>query len=297
MEWTVAQRHELALLLDAELSNPARAGAVAVSAGLKPPQPMGVEPSFCWLSRLVGAAVRDGKVDALIEAAAGAVSETTAVGLRGVHVDPEAETEYSEADAETLREEDETQKIDLPSPAILAPAAEPEAAPAAEPEAAAPRPMGTPAQAPPVDGAKSWFVRRVHVGAPLEVAAGDVFDVAVTLAIAAPGTIPTAPADAEPWAGAPVPLEVELWLEEGFAMAEGDLHRELSVPADETKTEMSWRVEAAGPLADGVDMTVRFFCAGYEVGRAKCFVQRKDADVEPRPGAPGALVVPDTILT
>ena len=289
MEWTVAQRHELALLLDRELSDAARAGAVARAAGLSAPTPMGVEPSFCWLSRLVREAAGAGKVESLIEAAEAAVSEAVAVDLRGLGVDPTADTGYSEADAETVREEDETQKMDLPKVAALA--AEP------EPGAAAPRPVGRPAEAPPIEGATAFFTRRVHISAPTDVAAGDVFDVSVTLAEAEAGTLATAPADAPAWAGAPLDLEVELWLEEGFSVADpGDLHRQISVAADEAKTELAWRLQAAGPLAGGVDVTVRFFCSGYEVGRAKAFVPERGAETEPRAGTPGAVVVPDTIL-
>jgi len=120
----------------------------------------------------------------------------------------------------------------------------------------------------------------------------------VTLSAAEPGSVATAPADAAPWSGAAVPMEVELWLEEAFAAEGTQLHSTLAVSPDEAKTEAQFELVAADPLADGVDVTVRFFVSGYEVGRARTFIQNRDLEaVEPRAGAPGAVVVPDTILS
>jgi hypothetical protein len=307
MTWTVEIRHKLTLLLNEELSNPRRGAAVARAAGLAWIGEQGSETSFQRLSRLVLAASVAGKLDALVDAAKPAVSEATRVALQGLLVDPSADTLRSEADAPTMREEDDT----IQAPAV--PAAEEDRTTdetdvgdddeedpplaAVEHEGAAPRPPGTPAQAPPTEGATSWFVRRVHVGAPTTTSPGAELRFTVTLTTADPASVATAPADATPYAGGPVPLEVELWLEEGWPADGQDLHRVISVGAADAETRVDFAVVAPRPLADGVDATVRFFVRGYEVGRARAFVINREAeDVQPRPSTPGAVVVPDTIL-
>ncbi|MCP4870790.1 MAG: hypothetical protein GY898_18970 [Proteobacteria bacterium] len=305
MTWTVLTRHELTLLLDRDLSDPRRSAAVARAAGVDASPPQGVESSFAHLSRLVLTAERAGKLDALVEAATTAVTEATRVELAGLHVDAGAETERSEADVPTVREEVET--IIEPTTPIADETAdetefadeddeEPEPA-GMEPEGAAPRPPGTPAQAPPTGGATSWLIRRAHVSAPTTTEAGAQLRLTVTLKAAEPGTVATAPADATLYAGGPVPLEVELWLEEGYPADGQDLHRTVPLGAEGEDLEVEFSVAVPSPLAEGVDATIRFFVHGYEVGRAKAFVPNRERDdVEPRPSTPGAVVVPDTIL-
>ncbi len=280
MSWTVDRRHELISLLEDDLADPLRSAAVARSAGLEPVAPQGAETAFEQLSRLVLSAQRAGKLDALVAAAEPAVTEATRVALQGLDVDPGAETDVSEADAPTQRDEADT---------IIAPYT--------EPEGAAPRPPGTPTAMAPSDGASSWLVRRVHVGGPTTVAAGGALELTVTLSAADAATVANAPDDATPYAGGAVPVEVELWLEEAFPADGVELHQTLSVDPASESAEIAFAAVAADPLSDGVDVTVRFFVRGHEVGRARAFVPNRDRDdVEPRASAPGAVVVPDTIL-
>jgi len=301
MTWTVLKRHELTVLLERELSNPSRGAAVARAAGLEPPALRGVEPSFQRLSRLVLAASAAGKLDALVEAASPVVSEATRVALAGLTVDAGADTEYAEEDQPTMREEADTilaavQPVEEPAPEASVAEVAPEPM-AVEPDGAAPRPPGTPAQAPPTDGAESWLIRRVHISTPTTTSAGAELRFTVTLKSAEPGTVATAPADATPYEGEPVPVEVELWLEEGFPADGQDLHRVVPVSPFVDVVEVEFVVMAPAPLAEGVDATVRFFVHGFEVGRARAFVPNRDReDVEPRPATPGAVVVPNTIL-
>lgn len=310
MTWTVLTRHALTLLLDRDLSDPQRSAEVARAAGLDAAGNQGVETSFARLSRLVLAASRAGKLDALVEAAGPVVTEATRVELSGLTVDSGAETEWSEADQPTMREEAET--ILEPTPPVADATADetehaedggedadedPEPATASEPEGSAPRPPGTPAQAPPTDGATSWLIRRAHVSAPTTTAAGEELRLTVTLKIADGGTVATAPAEAVAYAGEAVAVEVELWLEEGYPADGQDLHRVVSVSPAVDDVEVEFTVQVPSPLADGVDATVRFFVHGFEVGRARAFVPNRERDdVEPRPATPGAVVVPDTIL-
>jgi hypothetical protein len=307
MDWTVERRHELILVLERELVGAARMGALCRRAAIDGGPAQGAEGGFAFLSRVVIAAGREGRMDELVEAARGMVSEEAGASLDELMVDPAAETVWSEP--ETVRAEpsafafdtratDETILDDDPAGVSASDATvQDDEEPRVAPTEGLPRPAGTPAQAPPLDGASSYLVRRVHLGVPSQVAAGEAFDLQVTLAEAAPGSVPAAPAEAPPWTGDPVTVELELWLEEGYPADGAALQATLQVGAADPKTESIHRIVAAEPLSDGVDITVRFFVAGYEVGRGRTFVVNRDSsDAEPRPGAPGGLVIPDTIL-
>lgn len=277
MSLDVHARHRLASLLDRALSTPQRFGAACAGAGLKAPAPRGVEPGFSRVSAVLLASPSDDALAALVAAAAVSAPEL-AEALRA-ELAPEPEPEP----------EPEPDPDELATVRVLGKRHEAEDAP--------PRPAGTPAQAPSPEGATSWLVRRAHLSVPTTVRPGEVFDVGLTLVEPGAGAVPGAPADATPWEGE-ASVDWEMWLEEAFPAAEGaTLSGAMTVGAD-ARPEVTARIRAADPLADGVDVMVRFFLAGYEVGRARAFVPNGARDdVEPRPAAPGALAVPDTILS
>ncbi len=309
MDWSVARRHELICLLETELGTPPRFEALARAAGLPSPPLQGVEPPFARLSRLVRAAADAERLDELAEAAKGLVSPPMVARFDELLVDPGAETMWSEP--ETVRaepgdsaetdativtgEEDETIVDGAPAPTAAAGAT---SLPAPDPPRwAVPRPPGTPAQAAPTEGAESFLVRRVNLSLPAQVDPGQALSMRLVASAAAPGSVATAPADAVPFVGSPVKVEVELWLEDARPAEEAGDRAVLEVDPSAPKVETTFELVAADPLSEGVDVTARFFLAGYEVGRARAFVpNRGRTGEEQRSGAPGALVIPDTIL-
>jgi hypothetical protein len=316
MHWSVARRHELISLLERELASPPRFEALSLAAGLPAPPARGVEPPSCRLSRLVRIAEAAGRIDELAEAAQGMVSDPTADLIGELLVDPVAETIWSEPEtvraeppppvAEEPAETDETiitgEEIETIVDGMSAPPpprpAGPDQLPAPDPPRwAVPRPPGTPAQAPPTEGARSWLIRRVNLGLPSQIGAGEAIELRLTLALAAPGTVPSAPSIAVPWAGPPVAVEAELWLQEAWPAEGTEPVTRIEVDPAAAKVETLFRLVAAEPLSEGVDVAVRFYLAGYEVGRGRAFVPNRERPEADQPaGAPGALVIPDTIL-
>ena len=319
MHWSAARRHELICLLERELASPPRLHALSLSAGLPTPPARGVETPFCRLSRLVRIAEAAGRLDELTEAAQAMVSEPSRLLLGELLVDPAAETIWSEP--ETVRAEpppgaaqeppesaeiDETivtgEEIETIVDGVAAPQpAAPSGAdrlPAPDPPRwAVPRPPGTPAQAPPTEGASSWLVRRVNLGLPAQVGAGEPIELRLALVEAAPGSVATAPADAVAWSGPPISVEAELWLQEAWPAEGSESVFRIEVDPAAARVEAVVRLVAADPLSEGVDVAVRFYLAGYEVGRGRAFVPNRDRpEAEQLVGAPGAVVIPETIL-
>lgn len=318
MDWSVARRHELICLLERELSAPPRFEVLVRSSGLRAPPAQGVEPPFCRLSRLVRLAADADRLDELTEAAKGLVSGPTAALLDELLVDPVAETIWSEP--ETVRAEPPSQApnesldsreldetivtgeevetiVDGVAAAIVPPG--PAILPAPDPPAwAVPRPSGTPAQAPPIEGASSWLLRRVNLSLPAQVEPGQTITLRVAVSAAAPGSVAGAPTDAVPYSGPPAKVELELWLQEAWPAEGSETQRTILIDPSVPKVEETFDLVAADPLSEGVDVTARFFLAGFEVGRGRAFVPNRGRTGEEQPsGAPGAIAIPDTILT
>ncbi len=261
MTLSIDARH--AAILHLVRASPAREpiAAAAARGGLQTPAPQGVEPLFAWVSRLVLAA-SEPQLGALADALGGDVGAALRERVFGP---PEPAVPEATWDVE-----------------------EPGAVVSDEP----PRPVGTPATAPPADGARTWLVRGVELVAPPSVAAGAEFNLAVRLGDA-PASSP-APKGHAPYDGLAVDVELEAWLEEAYPARGSDLHRSIRVdPA--RPTECGFDLLAADPLPEGVVVAVRFFLKGYEVGRARCRVPAGDGAGEPQREA-GVVAIPDTIL-
>jgi hypothetical protein len=269
MSLDVHVRHRLASLLGRALGRADRFDAACRAASLTPPPARGSEPPLARVTALLLAGAGAEELAALVEAAA-ASEPSLADALRRC-LGPPARDEDELATVRVLDER--TAVRDAP-----------------------PRPAGTPAEAPPREGARAWLLRRVHLSVPTSVRGGEEFGVQLTLARPGGGSVPGAPEGAVPWGGAPVDVDYELWLEEAFPI-DGHSGTVRVDPATD-RTEVRAVVKAALPLHDGVDIVARFFAGGYEVGRARAFVPdgARD-DVEPRPASPGALAVPDTVIS
>ena len=235
---TWQDRHALTKLLTGALQDGRRAAVLATSVGVDLPPQRGFEPLFARVSGLVLAAGRADKIGALVEASA------------GMGVDSDALQPFR------------------PRPLLLVPEA---------PEGAAPRPAGVPVQAPPPDGASTWFARKLVWQVSDE-------QVRINFAHAAGEAVGGAPAGHESYVGNPFPVELEL-------SAEG---AELPEPRQTIKADIDTEPEAVFSLvlgdAEDVDLQLRCFSAGFEVGRGR---YRLSADGEE---SGGALAVPDTVL-
>ena len=164
-------------------------------------------------------------------------------------------------------------------------------------EPGVPRPPGTPAAAASREGAESYLVRQVHLGVPTEVSPGEKLEVEVSIVPAAPGTVPNSPEGAPEYVGDPVEVLIEL-VADGAVVPDARLSAiPVELSAEGERLTRVFTVAADAELGAGVDISVHFFVGGYEVGRARAFVVNREADEgEVRPGTPGSVVVPDTIL-
>ena len=143
-------------------------------------------------------------------------------------------------------------------------------------EGAAPRPSGLPVQAPPVEGATAWLART------LEWQVGEEIRIRF---VRAPGdAVGGAPAGHLSYLGEPFPVDLEI-------IATG---AEVPEPRQTLKVGASDEPEAIFPLvlgdAEAIDLQLRCFSAGFEVGRGR---YRLSADGEE---SGGALAVPNTVL-
>ncbi len=262
-------RHRLTALLADALGGPGRLEGACGAAGLAVPPTRGVDPLFARVSALLLPGPPEAAIEALIAAASAGSSHADA--LASFLAPPEPDQD----ELATVRVLDDRHQA----------------------EQAPPRPPGTPAEAPPREGAKAWLRRRAHLSVPTSVAPGGEFDVQLTLAKPGGGAVPGVPEGAPVYEGAAVAVAYEFWLEEAFPADEAALAGTVSVDPAEERAEAGLSVRAAEPLGEGVDVLVRFFVGGYEVGRARAFVPNGSRDdVEPRPAAPGALAVPDSIV-
>jgi hypothetical protein len=243
---------------------PSRALLVAIAqrANVAMPSEQGVEGHFALVSRFVISAERAHALEAIVEAAVGTTQDALREALLGPVEPLEPETTW-EVDGGALEISD-----------------------------GPPRPVGTPATAPPIEGARTWLVRGVELSTPASVAAGTAFVLAVTLG--EPPSQSPAPKNYAPYDGLPVEVEVEAWLEEAYPAGGADLHRGMRVPAM-GPSECGFELLAADPLPEGVGIAVRFFFKGYEVGRARCTVAVGDGSGPPALAA-GVIVIPDSIL-
>ncbi len=258
---SVRARHAAISALVRHLPEPTLLSELARRAGVPVPSSEGVESAFAFTSRFV---ISVGDLRPLVEEA----SDDLAVALKAA--------------------------LGMPAPSPEEPAvtwvAEPAASAAAD---AAPRPVGTPATAPPAGGARTWLVKGVEVDAPAAVGPGDSFEATVRLVDPRPGMTTPAPPGHEPYDGLPFDVEIEAWLEEAFPSGDADLHR--SVRVDPSRfTECVFELLAADPLPEGVRLGVRFFLSGYEVGRATGRVAVGGGDE--RQIIPGVIAIPDSIL-
>jgi hypothetical protein len=257
---SVKARHTAILLLVARMPSRALLAPLARKAGIEPPTPMGVEPLFAYTARWLVSAERADRFAALADAAGPGLGDE----LRSLLVEAEPEPDDWEVE-------------DGAAPADEGP----------------PRPVGTPTTAAPVEGARTWLVRGVELTTPASVGPGELLRLVVRLHDPV-GVTSAAPKDYQPYDGLPVDAEIEAWLEEAFPARGADLHRRMRVDPSRP-TECSFELLAANPLPEGVGIGVRFFFAGYEVGRARCRIPPGDGTGDAVVSR-GVLVIPDSIL-
>jgi hypothetical protein len=306
-----AARHALGHALHRHFAERARLDGLARALSLGPPPPLGVDGDFARATWLLRAVWSSGKLEALAEAAGRlggvkAAEEISALIPR--RPEPRAASAPVSADAGAVDAGGTAPEGADPAGVTLRwPAARPayrlvSKPPAADAvaeaqEGAAPRPAGSPAAAPPRAGAESWLVRRVHIGTPSQVDPGAELRLNVAAVEAEAGTVAGAPPGARAYNGAPLRVDWELEAQ-GAATPDGAPARGtlLLDPAD-ARCETAMILRVASDPGDGVDLALRFYAGGFEVGRARAFVpNRARPDAAARPGAPGALVVPDSVL-
>jgi hypothetical protein len=129
---------------------------------------------------------------------------------------------------------------------------------------------------------------------PGEVKPGDSVEVALLLSCIDSTEVDVVPNDAQPWTSPPITVEYEIEIE-GAATASG------------TQIVGSFTVGAEGDLRidlplmvafslSGLELTVRFYAAGYEVGRARVVVAGTGGTDERDLASSGVLAIPDTVL-
>ncbi len=197
--------------------------------------------------------------------------------------EPESETEpvdEDEAEVQSATDSDPLPGTESPNPAELEDV---------------PRPPGTPAQAAPVAGASAWLLRGVSAAHPEEASPGDSVDVALLLTSIDPSEVDVVPNDVQPWTAGPVEVDYEVHID-GAASASGvEIAGRFTVEAQgDLRVDLPLMVAFS---LSGIELKVRFYAAGYEVGRARLFVPGRGQAGEGDGLGEGVLAIPDTILS
>mgnify|MGYP004402586437 CR=1 FL=1 len=158
-----------------------------------------------------------------------------------------------------------------------------------------PRPPGTPAEAAPTEGAVSWLLSSLSAEHAELVGPGSNVEAVLVLNSAQASEVDLVPDDTEDWGHGGLRIEFEVRLE-GAATASGTQLSgsfELS-PSGEARVELPLMVAFS---LDGVQMHVRFFAGGYEVGRGHVVVPGRSGTSDAGLGTQGIIAIPDTVLS
>lgn len=251
-------RHRAAGLIAEHYPDRMRLAVLAGTVGAELPAARGFEPLFATVSQLV-LGLGD-KLPELLRAAA-AQHEAFAAWAPAPELAPDPEEEARTILAETVEE---------------------------APEGTAPRPAGTPAQAPPLDGVETWVARHIEWDLPENLAAGEGSKLVLRFRSPDGEAVGGAPAGHMAHVGQAFPVELELTVVGGRA--------------DESKATMRCDPIDKGaeeafvvtPDADAteLDIVLRCYSGGFEVGRGRLTTAVPNGERS----SGGALAVPDTVL-
>ncbi len=260
------ERHRIASLLTEHYPDVRRLDALANSAGLTLSPPQGFAPLFVAASRLLLEA--GDALPGLLEKAAEAHE---AFAAWGPQPEPQLEDALTQV-AETVSED-----------AVPAPRPVSEAEPGT-----APRPAGTPAQAPPLEGVETWVARHIDFDLPDTLPEGQ--EATLTLRFRAPDgeAVGGAPAGHTAYVGESFPVDLEITVVGG---GPAEAQQTMRIDPVEKSAEASFVVTPADDSKEIV-VSLRCFSGGYEVGRGRIEVLVPSGDRT----YGGALAVPDTVL-
>ena len=260
------ERHRIASLLTEHYPDVRRLGVLAKSAGLTLSPPQGFSTLFVAASRLLLDA--GDALPGLLEKAAEAHEAFAAWG-------PQSEPEP--ADASTQVAETELEDA-VPSPRPVN---------EAEP-GAAPRPAGTPAQAPPLEGVETWVARHIEFDLPDPLPAGQEATLLVRFRAPEGEAVGGAPAGHTAYVGESFPVDLEIVVVGG---GPAEAQQTMRVDPIEKSAEASFVVT---PEVDSHEVVVllRCYSGGFEVGRGRIEASVPSGDR----ASGGALAVPDTVL-
>jgi hypothetical protein len=130
---------------------------------------------------------------------------------------------------------------------------------------------------------------------PEEASPGDSVDVVLLLTSIDASDVDAVPGEAQPWTAGPVEVDYEVRID-GAASASGtEVSGRFSVDAEgDVRVELPLMVAFS---LSGIELKVRFYAAGYEVGRARLFVPGRGNAGEGERLSEGVLAIPDTILS
>jgi hypothetical protein len=266
LDWS--DRHRAVSLLSEHYPDRRRLEVLAAQAGLQVPPGRGFEPLFAVASRLVLSA--GDRLLALLEEAGRQHEAFRAM------VAPAEPPAAAPSDGETAP----TEVVETLS----------EEAPAggAAPDGVAPRPMGTPASAPPLQGVETWVARHIDWVAPDALVGGAAARLGLVFRAPTGEAVGGAPAGHMAYVGESFPIDVELTVLGGTPP---ELRQTLRCDPIAATTELAFDVTPSVD-AEELDVVLRCFSGGYEVGRGR-FVHRLSTG-ERTSG--GALAVPDSVL-
>ena len=264
LDWR--DRHRLTTLLTTYYPDRRRLAAVAATAGLELPPPRGFEPLFSAASQLV--LTGGSKLEGLVQAAAATHEEFSSF------LPPPPLSDEDTAPTEMMETVDE----------------EPTVPPTVEeaPEGVAPRPVGTPAQAPSLDGVETWVARHIEWEAPEALAAGEPQPLTLTFRAPDGEAVGGAPAGHTAYVGEAFPVDVEVVIEGGDAEETRQTVRVDPI----VKSSAVTFVVTPSPGAEALSVVLRCYSGGFEVGRGRFEAGLPTGERS----SGGALAVPDSVL-
>jgi hypothetical protein len=129
---------------------------------------------------------------------------------------------------------------------------------------------------------------------PGQVKPGDSVEVALLLSCIDGSDVDVVPNDAQPWTSPPIAVEYEIEIE-GAATASGTQIVGSFTVGAEADLRIDLPLMVAFSLS-GLELRVRFYAAGYEVGRARVVVAGAGGNNERGVASTGVLAIPDTVL-
>jgi|GEM_PF-2071981 len=255
LDWRA--RHRIAGLLATHFPDRRRLDALATTAGLSLPPARGFEPLFSAASVLVL-----GAGEALAPMLAAAAEQNEA--FSEFAPEPEVEAEPDEVPTMMVATIEEA------------------------PEGVAPRPAGTPAQAPPLDGVETWVARHIEWELPEALAPGESASVVIRFRAPDGGAVGGAPAGHTSYVGESFPVDVELTVQGGTPE---HLRQTMRCDPIENASSLTFVLTPAADATE-LDAVLRCFSGGYEVGRGRLTASLPSGERS----SGGALAVPDSVL-